>query len=121
MHELVIRDASVVTPAGRLRGDLAVDVGAIASIGKGLPPGRAEVRAGGRWLVPGAVDSPCHIAQAPVAGEPPCPHDWETATRAAVAGGTTTVIPQSMAARGADVAAALDAYLAGAPGQALAD
>lgn len=121
MHDLVIRDAWVVTPAGRLRGDLAVDDETIAAIGAGLWPGRDELRATGLWLVPGAIDSHCHIAQAAVAGEPPCPDGWESATRAAVAGGTTTVIPQSMAARGADVAAALDACLAAAPGQALCD
>ncbi len=121
MHDLLIRDAIVVTPQGCVRGDLAVDGGTIAAIGPDLPRGREEVRATGLLLMPGAIDSHCHIAQASIAGESPCPDDWESATRAAVAGGTTTVIPQSMAARGADVAAALDAYLATAPGKALTD
>ncbi|MFN6976844.1 MAG: amidohydrolase family protein [Gemmobacter sp.] len=116
MHDLVIRNADIVTPAGRIAGDLAVDGGRIAVIGPGLGRGRNEVEAAGRLLLPGGIDSHCHIAQASIAGEPPCPDSWETATRAAAAGGTTTVMPQSMAARGDDVAAVLDGYLATAGG-----
>ena len=120
-HDLVIRDAVIVTPAGQLRGDLAADAGRIVAIGPGLLRGAREIDAGGRLLLPGGIDSHCHIAQASVAGEAPCPDDWESATRAAVAGGTTTVIPQSMAARGDDIAARLAAYLAPAQGAALID
>ena len=120
-HDLVIRDAEIVTPKGRLRGDLAVDGGRIHSIGPALPRGRREIAAEGRLLLPGGIDSHCHIAQLPVAGEAPCPDDWQTATRAAVAGGTTTVIPQSMAARGDDIVERLAAYLAPARGAALID
>lgn len=120
-HDLVIRDAVIVTPAGRLRGDLAADAGRIAEIGRDLQRGAREIDAGGRLLLPGGIDSHCHIAQASVSGEALCPDDWESATRAAVAGGTTTVIPQSMAARGDDIAARLAAYLATAQGAALID
>ncbi|QYK42203.1 MAG: amidohydrolase family protein [Paracoccaceae bacterium] len=119
--DLVIRDAVIVTPAGRVRGDLAVAGGRIAAIGPDLPQGRREIAAEGRMLMPGGIDSHCHLAQASVAGEAPCPDDWATATRAAAAGGTTTVIPQSMAARGDDIAARLADYLAPASRAALID
>lgn len=120
-NDLVIRDAVIVTPGGRQRGDLAVRAGQIAEIGPDLARGTIEIAANGRLLMPGGIDSHCHIAQRSVAGEPPCPDDWETATRAAVAGGTTTVIPQSMAARGDDLAAVLAEYIAPATGTALID
>ena len=120
-HDLVIRGALIVTPAGTRHGDLAVTGGRIAEIGPALARGAQEIIAKGRLLMPGGIDSHCHIAQASVAGEPSCPDDWETATRAAVAGGTTTVIPQSMSARGDDIAAALDGYLALAADTALID
>jgi dihydropyrimidinase len=119
--DLVIRDAVIVTPEGRVSGDLAVVNGRIAAIGPGLPQGFREIAADGRMLMPGGIDSHCHLAQASVAGEAPCPDDWETATRAAAAGGTTTVIPQSMAARGDDIAVRLGDYLAPAAGKALID
>jgi dihydropyrimidinase len=119
--DLVIRDAVIVTPTGTVHGDLAVVGGRIAAIGPGLPQATREIAADGRMLMPGGIDSHCHLAQASVAGEAPCPDDWETATRAAAAGGTTTVIPQSMAARGDDITARLAAYLAPAEGNARID
>jgi dihydropyrimidinase len=121
MYDLVIRDAVIVTPQGQVRGDLGTVAGQIAAIGLDLGPALDEVDAGGRLLLPGGIDSHCHIDQTAVAGEPPCPDDWTSATRAAVAGGTTTVIPQSMAARGADIERELQRHLDRAHGAALAD
>jgi dihydropyrimidinase len=120
--DLILRDARIVTPTGEVRGAIGVRGGTIAAIGALEGAEAAEtIEAAGRIVLPGGVDSHCHIAQRPVAGEPPCPDDFATATRAAAMGGTTTVIPHSMCARGEDPLRVLDDYLASAEGRAVVD
>lgn len=119
--DLVIRNARLVTPDAEVVGDLAIGGGRILAIGPGLPEAAAEVDAAGRVLMPGGIDSHCHIAQRAVAGEPPHPDDFTSATAAAAAGGVTTVIPFSMCGIGEAPASVLDDYLASAKGRALVD
>src|SRR4051812_1427279 len=67
MSDFVLRDVRLVP----LRGDAAppepVDVrvagGHVAEVGPSLPTGGAEVRAEGRWLVPGLWDQHVHLGQ----------------------------------------------------------
>ena len=62
MHDLVIRDATIVdgTGAPRRTGDVAVDAGRITSVGEADERGRREVDAGGLVLTPGWVDIHTH-------------------------------------------------------------
>ncbi|WP_117364744.1 allantoinase AllB [Natrarchaeobaculum sulfurireducens] len=89
--DLVVRNCTVVTPAGRAPDSgLAVEGGRIVALGEPdcLPDGDRVLDAGGNVLVPGIVD--CHIHNR----EPGLEYkeDWESATRAAAAGGVTTVV-----------------------------
>ncbi len=89
MHDLVIKDGTLVCGADVFTADLAVDGGRIAAIGGGLR-GRRELSAAGLLVLPGAVDPHVHI-QMP-AGATITSDTWAGATRAAAFGGTTTVI-----------------------------
>jgi N-acyl-D-aspartate/D-glutamate deacylase len=62
MHDLVIRNATIVdgTGAPRHTGDVAVDAGRITSVGEVDGRGRCEVDAGGLVLTPGWVDIHTH-------------------------------------------------------------
>ncbi|WP_265107853.1 allantoinase AllB [Halosolutus halophilus] len=89
--DLVVRNCTVVTPAGRTPdAGVAVEDGRIAAVGRSdrLPEADRVVDAEGNVLVPGIVD--CHIHNR----EPGLEYkeDWESATRAAAAGGVTTVV-----------------------------
>ncbi|MBY0398047.1 MAG: amidohydrolase family protein, partial [Thermoleophilia bacterium] len=119
--DLVIRNARMVTPSGEVTGDLSVEGGRIAAIGPDLPRAASEIDAGGLLLLPGGIDSHCHMDQRPVHGEGVHPDDFVTGTAAAAAGGVTTVIPQSMSGRGDDIEAVLREYLAKADGRAIVD
>ncbi|MBI1218153.1 MAG: amidohydrolase family protein [Rhodobacteraceae bacterium] len=121
VSDLVIRNTRIVTPEGEVAGDLAVAGGRIAALGEGLPAGREEVDGRGLILLPGGIDSHCHIAQRAIAGETPCPDDFTAATRAAAAGGVTTVISHSMCGVAEDPETVLAEYLAQAAGRALVD
>lgn len=89
-YDLVIRADRVVTPAGERPAAVAVSGGTIALVtDKDAPLSAAEelTLAADLVLLPGVVDSHVHINE-------PGRTEWEgfaTATRAAVAGGTTTL------------------------------
>ena len=62
MHDLVIRNATIVDGTGgsRQTGDVAVDGGRITSVGEGAGRGRREIDADGLLLQPGWVDIHTH-------------------------------------------------------------
>lgn len=89
MFDLLIRGAIVVTPEGQRRLEVAVQDGKIAAL---LAPGspavaRETLEVSGKHLLPGAIDIHFHV-RAPAYPER---GTWESETRAAAAGGVTTV------------------------------
>ncbi|MCU6481192.1 allantoinase AllB [Arthrobacter sp. A2-55] len=89
--DLVIRGANVLTPAGTGAFEVGVNAGVIAAVvplGAGLAGRETLELAADETLLPGLVDSHVHINE-------PGRTDWEgfaSATRAAAAGGVTTVV-----------------------------
>src|SRR5437899_10684441 len=62
MHDLVIRNGTIVDGTGRPRftGDVAVDGGIIAEVGRANERGRREIDAEGLLVTPGFVDVHTH-------------------------------------------------------------
>src|ERR1700736_1379018 len=90
--DLVIRNGTVATAADTTSCDIGIKEGVITTLGKSLAPGAQEIDASGRLLLPGGIDSHCHIEQRSSAGVV-CADDFYSATVAAAFGGTTTAIP----------------------------
>ena len=88
--DLVLKGGRLVTPAGTLRADLVIAGGSIVGITAGEPtPGGAEtLNIGSKVVLPGGIDTHTHLR------EPGYGHkeDITTGTRAAAAGGYTTVV-----------------------------
>ncbi len=86
---LVLRSRRVVTPRGVTEAAVTVREGRIEHVGLGGFPGDAVVvDAGAAVVMPGLVDSHVHVNE-------PGRTDWEgfhSATRAAAAGGITTIV-----------------------------
>lgn len=90
--DLIIRGGTVVTPSGTQVTDVGIADGKIAAIGASLPAtATREIDAAGHLVLPGGVDSHCHIEQISGAGLMNA-DTFETATRSAAIGGTTTVV-----------------------------
>ena len=89
--DLVIRGGTVVTAEKTLRADVGIEGEKVAQIGSGLS-GTKTIDAAGKLVLPGGVDSHCHIEQLSSIGIM-CADDFYTATVSAAFGGTTTVIP----------------------------
>lgn len=88
--ELIVRGNRVVTPQGERSATIHIRDGVIAAISEfdDVPTGFARYEAGDLLVMPGLVDTHVHINE-------PGRTDWEgfsTATRAAAAGGVTTLI-----------------------------
>ncbi len=89
MHDTVIRGGLLITPAGTLAADIAIDGERIAAIGERLE-GRTTLDAAGCYVLPGGVDQHVHL-QMPLAGRVST-DTFVTGTVAAALGGTTTLI-----------------------------
>src|SRR5262249_12028641 len=98
-YELVIRNGTVVTAADTQRCDIGIKDGIVMTLGRDLGAGTREIDATGRLVLPGAVDSHCHIEQRSGAAVI-CAEDFYSAPVAAAFGGTTTVIPFAAQHRG---------------------
>ena len=61
--DTVIRNAVVATAADVFEADLGITDGVIAGLGRGLGPARREIDAGGRYVLPGGIDTHCHFDQ----------------------------------------------------------
>jgi dihydropyrimidinase len=119
-HDLVVRNAVVITAAEEMRCDIGVRDGRIVALAETLGPGRREIDAAGRWVLPGGVDAHCHLDQ-PMPPPARMADDFTTGTRSAACGGTTTVIPFAAQAKGQSLRDAVADYHRRADGKALVD
>ena len=118
--DLVLRGGTVATDSEVFRADVGVSGERIAALGPSLGPGRREIDARGRLVLPGGVDSHCHIEQLSSMGIM-CADDFYTATVSAAFGGTTTVMPFCAQHRGDAVPAVLADYAERARAKAVID
>jgi dihydropyrimidinase len=118
--DLVIRGGTVATAADTTRCDVGIVAGTIVALGERLAAGSKEVDASGKLVLPGGVDAHCHLDQ-PMLPPMKMADDFETGTRSAACGGTTTVIPFAAQEKGQSLRAAVEDYHRRASGKAVID
>ena len=94
--KIFIQGGTVVNDDGQEEADVIIDGGKILEVGKDLEiPSDAKVlNASGKFVLPGGIDSATHLHN-PNNGNGTAPHmidDYETGSKAALLGGTTTII-----------------------------
>src|SRR6516225_471907 len=119
-YDLVIRNGTVATAADTTICDIGIRQGVIAALGQSLGSGEREIDASGRLVLPGGIDSHCHIEQRSSAGVV-CADDFYSATVAAAFGGTTTVIPFAAQHRGQSLRQVVEEYHEAAGPKAVID
>ena len=119
-YDLVIRNGTVATAADTSECDVGVRAGVVVTLGRGLGPGTREIDATGKLVLPGGIDSHCHIEQRSSAGIV-CADDFYSATVSAAFGGTTTVIPFAAQHRGQSLRQIVEEYHAAAHPKAVID
>ena len=118
--DLVVRSGMVVTAASRETADIGIAGGRVAAVGRDLGSGIEEIDAAGKIVLPGGIDSHCHVEQESSTGLMTA-DDFHSATVAAACGGVTTVVPFAAQHRGQDLREVAGRYRARARGKAIID
>ena len=121
MPAILIRNGTVVTAERSFAADILVDGEKIRDIAPSLPAEAAGrvIDASGMLLLPGGIDAHTHLDM-PFGGTTSS-DDFETGTRAAAFGGTTTLIDFAIQAKGTKMRDALDTWWKKAAGRAVID
>src|SRR5947209_9393637 len=121
--KILIRNGHVVTAVDSYTADILVDCSAVVLIGQDLQKisGALDktVDATGKLVIPGGIDPHTHM-DLPFGGTSSS-DDFETGTRAAAFGGTTTIIDFAVQYHGQSLNQALDVWFAKAEGKAVID
>src|SRR3712207_5421200 len=119
----LITNGTIVTAEGSQAADVLIDGETIAAIGADLAGNGVTadetIDAAGRWIIPGAIDVHTHM-ELPFGGTF-AKDTFETGTRAAAFGGTTTIVDFAVQSRGKSLREGLDAWHAKAEGNAVTD
>ncbi|MBZ7924929.1 dihydropyrimidinase [Ensifer adhaerens] len=107
--DLVVRNGTVVLRDGPQQLDIGIRDGRIVALEAGLGGGRETYDAKGKVVLPGGVDSHCHMDQQPWEGRTTS-DDFQSGTLSALCGGNTTVIPFAMQVKGNSIRAIVDDY-----------
>ena len=118
-YDLAIRGGTVVTAADTTRCDIAVKDGRIAALAASIDDAAETIDASSLLVLPGGIDSHVHIAQHSPGIR--MADDFASGTRAALAGGNTTILPFAVQPRGASLRDTVVAYHREAEGKCLTD
>jgi dihydropyrimidinase len=121
MSTVLIQNGTIVNADLTVKADLLIEGTTIKEIRAGIPAGSANkvVDARGLLLLPGGIDAHTHLDM-PFGGSKSA-DDFETGTRAAAIGGTTTIVDFAIQARGTKMRDALDTWWKKAEGKACID
>ncbi len=117
----LIRNGTVVTAGNTFPADVLIEGESIREVRAGIPINAADrvIDATGMLLLPGGIDVHTHLDM-PFGGTTSS-DDFETGTRAAAIGGTTTIVDFAIQARGTKMRDALDTWWRKAEGKACID
>lgn len=118
--DLTVRNAHIVNAHDERLADIGVRGETIAEIAPDLPPGKVDLDAKGRLVIPGGIDSHCHIEQLSSMGVK-CADDWYSASVSAAFGGNTLVMPFAAQHRGGSLRDVTRHYLAQAAEKSVID
>jgi dihydropyrimidinase len=118
--DLIIAGGTVVTASDRTACDIAIKDGRVARLGTDLGGAARVIDASGKLVLPGGIDSHCHIAQAGSVGIETA-DDFRSGSISAACGGTTTIIPFAAQYKGQSLRQVVEDYHARAAGQAVID
>src|SRR5262245_39238618 len=106
--DLVIRGGTVVTDEKTFSVDVGIQGEKIVELKTGLS-GKRVIDATGKFVMPGGIDSHCHIEQLSGMGIMTA-DDFYSGSVSAAFGGTTTIIPFAAQHRGTSVTATVADY-----------
>jgi dihydropyrimidinase len=119
--DTIIKNGTVVTATDTFIADVAVANGKVSAVGSNLPADNSSkiIDASGKLVLPGGIDVHTHLDM-PFGGTTSA-DDFETGTRAAAFGGTTTLIDFAIQYKGQQLRQAFDTWMTKAASKAVCD
>src|SRR6202166_1022491 len=119
--DTIIANGRVATATDTYTSDVAISDGKISALGQSLPRENAKtiIDAKGKYVFPGGIDVHTHLDM-PFGGTTSA-DDFETGTRAAAFGGTTTLIDFAIQYKGQTLRTAFDTWMKKASSKAVCD
>jgi dihydropyrimidinase len=119
--DTIIKNGTVVTATDTFASDIGIVGGKITDLAASLPAENAGkvIDATDRLVLPGGIDVHTHLDM-PFGGTTSA-DDFETGTRAAAFGGTTTLVDFAIQYKGQSLRQAFDTWMAKAASKAVAD
>jgi dihydropyrimidinase len=116
----LIKGGTIINADSTMQADVFIDGERIVSIGEGLDvTADRTIYATGKWVIPGGIDPHTHM-ELPFGGTF-AKDTFETGTRAAAFGGTTTIIDFAVQPRGGTLRQGLEVWHEKAAGKACID
>lgn len=123
--DTVVHGGDVFVGQGLARCDLGIRDGRIAAISEWIDGGKERVDVTGRWVLPGGVDAHVHVDQPPNPGSAArgaeMADNFESGSRSAAFGGTTTILSFAPQFKGQTLRDAVGVYHARAEGNSHVD
>jgi dihydropyrimidinase len=119
--DTIIKNGTVVTATDTYIADVAIANGKVSAVGASLPADNASkiIDASNKLVLPGGIDVHTHLDM-PFGGTTSA-DDFETGTRAAAFGGTTTLIDFAIQYKGQQLRQAFDTWMSKAASKAVCD
>ncbi len=117
--DLIIKNGTVVTDSETIKADIGISNGKIDIIGQNLDDASQIIDATGQYVMPGGLDVHVHL-QLPFCGTVSA-DDFITGTKAAAAGGITTIIDYAIQSKGNTLTDAVNSRKKEADGKVCVD
>jgi dihydropyrimidinase len=119
--DTIITGGMVATASDTYQADVAIEGDQVVALGRNLPRDNAKqiIEASGKYVIPGGIDVHTHLDM-PFGGTTSA-DDFETGTRAAAFGGTTTLIDFAIQYKGQTLRTAFDTWMNKAASKACTD
>lgn len=108
-YDLIIKGGTVATASDTFASDIGVKDGRIVALAENLEGATQVVDAAGKLVLPGGIESHCHIEQESASGGMTS-DDYYSGSVSAAFGGNTTFIPFAAQHRGQTIADVLNLY-----------
>lgn len=117
--DLIIKNGTIVTDSEIFQADIGIANGKIELIAKDLNHAPEIIDASNKYVMPGGLDVHVHL-QLPFCGTVSA-DDFVTGTKAAAAGGITTIVDYAIQSKGNTISAAVEARKEEADGKVCVD
>ena len=109
LFDTVISGGTVVNSCATFTADIGIRDGKIAALGTDLGEAKQKINATGKYVMPGGIETHCHIAQESATGAMTS-DDYYSGSVSAAFGGNTTIVPFAAQHRGQTISDVVKTY-----------